>query len=334
MAKIYDALYYDGNVYNMDLQAICADLQGELKNVDKIFMVKLTACGVLDNCEKLCEKWRSNTRYARVAGQCKNNMNKVVMRSVKGGDSYFHETTNEVSKIYDKQPLSEELKEALLNKIKETKDEIEKTEAANFIQSVLQGLRDELQIETKRYCYTEINISFLDKRMSIREHKKKMSQFFDAFCSACRIYANLFGVKINDKDAKRQFTIYRYFNIQETKKCDKQDIYSFIFENKNERDLSDLRSTIFNPKFASNEFLYSMFCALETRVGSPNIAVLKNLEMKDGELLNECKYAILNDGGGRNFIIVYPNIREIVKLLNNDNEKIIKMLLEAESKED
>lgn len=338
MEKIYDAFYYDDYVYASLTSLIFHNSKITLQDVDKVCVAKLTLCNVLDCGEKLGTRWTASRRepVGIVKATNVNSSNGVTL--VTGDTTYYTKANDKTSKICDKKPLSPNDKELLLKIITDRNNCDATNEVSSFIDSLLFGLKDETGIEVTRIktIETTLSIGFMDKSLSIKESNKKMEQLLEIFYAACRICLQLFGVDVDCSDTERQLKVYHKIKIKATKVGDGQDLYKFVFENKRKQDLEDLQLTILNPLFRVP------YCFAESNLlkkktyqeDNPNVIVLKYLRTRERELLSDCKHVLILDGTNTGkAVIAYKNIRDIAKLLDNNIEKIVKVLLEAESKE-
>lgn len=336
MEKVYDVFYYDDYVYANLNSLILYNSKMTLQDVDKVYAVKLTSCNVLDCCEKLGKRWTALQQdpVGVVKGINVNSSGGVTL--VARNTTYYTKAKNKTSKICDKKPLSPNDKELLLKIITDRNNCDTTNEVSSFIHSLLFGLKDETGIKVIKTTETTLGIGFIDESLSIKESDKKMEQLLETFYATCRICLQLFGVDVDCSDTERQLKVYHKIKIKATKVGDGQDLYKFVFENKRKQDLEDLQLTILNPLFRVP------YCFIECNLlkkkiyqeDNPNVIVLKYLRTRERELLSDCKYVLILDGTNTGkAVIAYKNIRDIAKLLDNNIEKIAKVLLEAESKE-
>lgn len=335
MEKVYDAFYYDDCVYADLNSLIFYNSKMTLQDVDKVYAVKLTPCNVLDCCEKLGKKWteRQHDPVGVVKVTKVNNSNVTLMTSV----AYYYTKRNaKTSKICDKKPLAPNDKQLLLEKITDNNNYDATNKVGSFIYSMLFGLKDETGIKTTKITDTTLSIGFIDESLSIKESNKKMEQLLETFYATCRICLQLFGIDVDCSDTERQLKVYHKIQIKATKVGDGQDLYKFVFENKRKQDLQDLQLTLLNPLF-SVPYYFIKNDLVQKKIyqeDNPNVVVLKYLREQERELLIDCKHVLILDGSNTGkAVIAYKNIRDIAKLLDNNVEKIAKVLLEAESKE-
>lgn len=333
MAKIYDVFYYNNYVYSNLDNLIFYNSDMTLKDVDKVCAAKITLCNVLDCCEKLARKWSSAYRALGIAKEIRTNNQGVTLETRE--ETYYYKKENKTSKVYDKRPLASDEKQSLSEKIIYRDNKDATVAVCEFIQSVICGLSNETGVEARLTTRTLIDIDFIDKSLSIKESNKKMEQLLEIFYATCRICLHVFGVDVDCSDAERQLKVYHRIEIKSTKIGDGQDLYKFVFENKHKQDLQDLQLTILNPSFEASYYFIEnkLFKKKTCQENNPNIIVLNYSKQKERELLSDCRHTLLLENNMGVAVVAYKNIRDIAKLLDNDAEKIAKMLLEAESKE-
>jgi hypothetical protein len=337
MGKVYDAFYYGDHVYASLASLIFHNSKITLQDAYKVCVAKLTLCNVLDCGEKLGTRWTTSRRepIGIVKATNINSSNGVTL--VTGDTTYYYTKANDkTSKICDKKPLSPNDKELLLKIITDRNNCDATNEVSSFIYSLLFGLTDETGIEATKTTETTLSIDFVDESLSIKESNKKMEQLLETFYATCRICLQLFGVDVDCSDTERQLKVYHKIKIKATKVGDGQDLYKFVFENKRKQDLQDLQLTLLNPLFNVPCYFIknNLFQKKIYQEDNPNVVVLKYLREQERELLSDCRHVLILDGTNTGkAVVAYKNIRDIAKLLDNDVEKIAKVLLETESKE-
>lgn len=336
MGKVYDAFYYGDHVYASLASLIFHNSKITLQDAYKVCVAKLTLCNVLDCGEKLGTRWTTSRREPVGIVKATNVNSSSGVTLVTCDTAYYTKANDKTSKICDKKPLSPNDKELLLKIITDRNNCDATNEVSSFIHSLLFGLEDETGIKVTKTTETTLGIGFVDESLSIKESDKKMEQLLETFYATCRICLQLFGVDVDCSDTERQLKVCHKIKIKATKVGDGQDLYKFVFENKRKQDLQDLQLTILNPLFrVPYYFTESNLLQKKTyQEDNPNVIVLKYLRTRERELLSDCKYVLILDGTNTGkAVIAYKNIRDIAKLLDNDIEKIAKVLLEAESKE-